>query len=112
MSSSICVPEIENSFFSCLHYFKSGLTPLKWGLYSYKTDEGEESAKLVSAPQFVHTAVFVEVHNLRCQVADVENTLLLLIMFIMIVLIGQLEWNRIALQTVQNRGGGGRICSQ
>lgn len=55
---------------------------------------------------------FVEVHNLRCQVADVENTLLLLIMFIMIVLMGQLEWNLTALQTVQNRGGGDRVCSQ
>lgn len=58
MSSSICLPEIEDSFSSCLRYFKSGVTPLKWGLYSYKTDEGEESAKLVSASQFVHTAVF------------------------------------------------------
>lgn len=55
---------------------------------------------------------FVEVHNLCCQVADVENTLLLLIMVIMIVLIGQLEWSLIALWTVQNRGGGGRACSQ
>lgn len=55
---------------------------------------------------------FVEVHDLRCQVADVENMLLLLIMFIMIVLTGQLEWNLIALQTVQNRGGGGGVSSQ
>lgn len=58
MSSSVCLPEIEDSFSSYLHYFKSGVTPLKWGLYSYKTNEGEESAKLVSASQFVHTAMF------------------------------------------------------
>lgn len=33
-------------------------------------------------------------------------------MFIVIVLIGQLEWSLIALWTVQNRGGGGRTSSQ
>lgn len=55
---------------------------------------------------------FVQVHNLWCQVADVENTLLLLIMFIVIVLIRQLEWSLIALWTVQNRGGGGRTSFQ
>lgn len=60
ISSFVCLPEIEDSFSSCLLYFKSGVTPLKWDLYSYKTNEGEESAKLVSASQFVHTAVFCE----------------------------------------------------
>lgn len=54
---------------------------------------------------------FVEVHNLRCQVADVENALLLLIMSVMIVLMGQLEWNRIALQTVQTEEVVA-VCSQ
>lgn len=33
-------------------------------------------------------------------------------MFIVIVLIGQLEWSLIALWTVQNLGGGGRTSSQ